>query len=440
MAFDLIIRDASVVCSTGSQVMDIAIEGHQIVGVGFHLGRAKREINAEGLHALPGLIDTQVHFREPGLTHKEDLESGTRAAIMGGVTMIFEMPNTNPTTTTPEALADKVARAEGRTWCDHGFFVGASTDNVTQLADYEMLPGTPGIKMFAGSSTGSLLVEEEDYQREVLQHGSRPVPIHSEDEKRLRALKAAAVPPLDVSMHPHLRDAEAARISTERMIRLCRETGRPIHILHVSTLDELPLLRAAKEVGLPVTCEVTPQHLTLEASLYATLGTKLQMNPPVRSEEHRAAIQKALEEGLFDVIGSDHAPHTLEEKANPYPESPSGMPGVQTTLSVMLGWVPGSLTLEKMVEMASERPATLYGIKNKGYIKEGYDADLVLVDPLDEFVPDLDWLQSKCGWSPYEGRTLRGKPRAVFLRGNQIVENSRLVGQPLGQSAQYTWK
>lgn len=436
MAFDLIIRGAIVVSSQGSQVLDIAIDGAQIVGLGFGLGRGRREINAEGLTALPGFIDTQVHFREPGMTHKEDLESGSRAAIMGGVTTFFEMPNTVPNTTSPEALADKLSRAQGRTWADHGFFVGATTENAHLLGEYEQLPGTPGIKMFAGSSTGTLLVEVEEHQRRVLQNGVRPMPIHSEDEARLRALKAAALAPFHARMHPELRDAEAARLSTERLIRLCRETGRPIHILHVSTADELPLLKAAKEEGLPVTCEITPQHLTLNADLYETLGTLLQMNPPVRSEEHRAAIEQAFNEGLFDVLGSDHAPHTLEEKAKPYPESPSGMPGVQTLLCRMLG----RAHLSTLVKIGCENPAQLYGIKNKGVIREGYDADIVLLDPEDAFIPNKAWLQSKCGWSPYEGMNLHGKPQTVLLRGQVIVEESQLVGEPVGQPCQYTWK
>ena len=339
---------------------DLVVEEGKIVWVG-DLNRkpGSNDVDASGLHVFPGAIDTQVHFREPGLEWKEDLASGTRAAIAGGVTTILEMPNTNPTTTSSEALEDKLTRASGRCWCDYGFFFGASTDNLGFLAEAEQLPGTPGIKLFAGSSTGSLLVEGESDIRKVFQNGRRPVAIHSEYEPRLRERKAN-IQPIRVQDHPVIRDAEAARLCTEMLIRLSEETGRHIHVLHISTAEEVLLIRDAKRRGVRITCEITPQHLTFSADDYETLGSKLQQNPPIRDKKHRDTLWPALLEGLFDVFGSDHAPHTLEEKAKPYPDSPSGMPGVQTIFPVMLDYaLSGHLSLQALVRMMSEIPAKL---------------------------------------------------------------------------------
>lgn len=442
MKADLILRRAKIV--TGRSVFegDLAVQGERIASIGdLSAWSGAEEYDCHGLHLLPGVIDTQVHFREPGLEHKEDLESGTRSAIMGGTTTVFEMPNTSPSTTTAEALADKVRRAQGRTWCETSFFIGASPDNIGQLADLEMLPGTPGVKIFMGSSTGNLLVDTDDLLREVLKNGKRPCPVHSEDEPRNRERKALISDNPHPREHPFLRDAESARLCTERLLNLSAETKRPVHVLHISTLEELPLLAGAKATGLPVTCEITPQHLTLNAELYETLGSLVQMNPPIRSEEHRAALMEAFQVGLFDVIGSDHAPHTLEEKAKPYPQSPSGMPGVQTLLPIMLDWVnKGALDLPKLVRMTSENPAKLYGLRDKGWIAPGSHADLVLVDLNAEWEVTKDWLQSKCGWSPYEGWKLRGRVEHVLLRGGWAVKDRGLVGSPRGKSVRFTWK
>lgn len=440
--FDLIVRGGTVVSFQGKVRADVGVSGNRIEAVG-DLGAesAVEVVEADGLHVLPGFIDTQVHFREPGLTHKEDIAHGSLAAVMGGVTTYFEMPNTDPPTTTKEALADKLERAHATSWANYAFFIGASSSNVDELAELEMLPGTPGVKIFAGSSTGTLLVEDEELLRRVLQNGTRPCPVHSEDEARLRERKKLLSDDPHPREHPFLRDAEAARLSTERLIRLSRETGRPVHILHVSTLDELPLLREAKQEGLRVTCEATPQHLTFTADDYETLGAKLQMNPPVRAEEHRLALWDALDKDLFDVFGSDHAPHTLEEKAQPYPKSPSGMPGVQTMLPVLLDYCSqGRLTIEKVVRMGAERPAELYGIANKGHIKPSFDADFAIVDIGAQFTVSTDWLKSKCGWSPYEGRTLTGKPVHTIVGGRVVVRDSVPVRPFEGHMVEFTWK
>ena len=418
--FDTVIRRARVVTGAHSEVADVAIRNGKIAGIG-DFREAETMIEAAGLTLIPGLIDTQVHFREPGLTHKEDLATGTLAARRGGVTSVLEMPNTNPTTTTPEALVDKLAMAAGRASCHYGFFFGATPENADRLAEYEVLPGTPGIKVFAGSSTGSLLVSEEADLRRVFGHGRRRIAVHSENEARNRQMKAEMAP-TDVHQHPVVRDAESAIMETRRILGIAKDAGRPVHILHISTGQEPAILAEAKRHQ-DVTCEVTPQHLWFAApEAYDRLGTRAQMNPPIRSEEHREQIWQALEAGVFDVFGSDHAPHLLSEKALPYPASPSGMPGVETMLAVLLTFVAqGRLSLETVVRMACETPAALYGITGKGHIRVGYDADLVLLDPSRPFVCEARNLHSRCGWTPYEGETLYGEILGVFLNGDREI-------------------
>jgi dihydroorotase len=418
--FDTVIRRARVVTGAHSEVADVAIRDGKIAGIG-DFREAETVIEAVGLILIPGLIDTQVHFREPGLTHKEDLATGTLAARHGGVTSVLEMPNTNPTTTTPEALADKQAMAAGRAACHYGFFFGATPENAERLAEYEILPGTPGIKVFSGSSTGSLLVSEEADLRRVFEHGRRRIAVHSENEARNRQMKAEMAP-TDVHQHPMVRDAESAIMETRRILGIAKDAGRPVHILHISTGQEPAILAEAKRHQ-DVTCEVTPQHLWFAApEAYDRLGTRAQMNPPIRSAEHREQIWRALEAGVFDVFGSDHAPHLLSEKALPYPASPSGMPGVETMLAVLLTFVAqGRLSLETVVRMACETPARLYGITGKGHIRVGYDADLVLLDPSRAFVCEAKNLHSRCGWTPYEGETLFGEIHGVFLNGDREI-------------------
>jgi len=440
MAFDLVIHGATVANPYGLAIADVAITDGKIEAIGDLVSfDAVETVDASGLFLMPGAIDTQVHFREPGMEHKEDLATGSLAAICGGVTAFLEMPNTKPETTTPEALADKIARGTGRCWSNFGFFFGATPGNASGLADFEHLPGTPGVKIFVGSSTGDLLVDDEDDLRRVLLSGKKRVAVHSEDEARNVARKALISDHPTAHEHPFLRDAEAARISTERLIRLCEETGRPIHILHISTADELPLIADAKRRGLPITCEITPQHLWFAApECYDKLGTKAQMNPPLRSEEHRSALWKALDEGLFEVFGSDHAPHTLEEKTQPYPKSPSGMPGVETILSVLLTYAAqGRISYETLVRMFSTNPASLYNIIGKGRIEVGYDADLVLFDPHRRWVLDETYLHSKSGWSPYDGEEFVGKVQSVYLGGKLASFEGEPVGEPMGQCLKF---
>lgn len=436
-SFDLIVRHGTCVTPSGTGVADVGIRAGRVAALG-DLGRASapREIDAGGLHVLPGVIDSQVHFREPGLEHKEDLETGTAAAVLGGVTAVFEMPNTSPPTTTAEALEDKLRRAEGRAWCDVAFFVGASPDNVGALADLERRPGCAGVKVFMGSSTGSLLVEDDPTLAAVLTSGRRRVAVHAEDEPRLRERRPLAESGAEPAAHPDWRDVESAVRATRRLLGLAREARRPVHVLHVSTAEELPLLAEHRDLA---TVEATPQHLTLSApECYRSLGSMAQMNPPIRNERHLQALWRAVREGLVDVIGSDHAPHTAEEKSRPYPGSPSGMPGVQTLLPLLLDHVhKGRLTLERLVDLTSAGPARVYGVAGKGRLAKGYDADLSIVDLGRRQRIELDWLASRCGWSPFEGLTVHGWPVVTVVRGEVVMHDGERLGQPAGRPVRF---
>jgi dihydroorotase len=440
MPFDLLLTNAQVVTPTGTAVGDIGIIDGKIAALGSLTDDSSTQtIDCSGLTIIPGLIDTQVHFREPGLEQKEDLESGTRAALMGGVTSILEMPNTSPNTTDAITLQDKLNRAAGRAWSNYGFFIGASTENADQLGELEQLPGCPGIKIFMGSSTGSLLVSAEEDLRKVLQSGKRPCPIHAEDEPRNRARKSLISEEPSPREHPFLRDSESAIMATHQILRLSAETGRPVHVLHISTKEEPWIIEEARKAGVRATSEVTPQHLFFAGpECYDRLGSLTQMNPPIRSDEDRAGLWRALEEGLFDVFGSDHAPHTLEEKSKPYPASPSGMPGVQTLLPVLLTFVAeGRLALEKLVRMSSTRPAEIYGIQGKGSIAVGMDADLTIVDLNQKWTFERAHVESKCGWSPYEGETFTGAVEHVILGGSVAVRSRERIAKPTGQMLEF---
>jgi dihydroorotase len=414
--FELAILGGTIVNQDGAHTADIGVREGRIAHIGvIRPEQAARAIAAHGLHVLPGVIDTQVHFREPGPTHKEDLETGARAAVLGGVTAVFEMPNTKPETTSEAALADKIARASGRMACDFAFFVGATRENASQLGELERLPGAAGVKVFAGSSTGDLLVEDEPSLARVLAAVSRRVAFHSEDEPRLRA-RMDLRRPGDPSSHGEWRDAEAAMISTERLVRLARAAGKRIHILHVSTAEEMRFLAGHKDF---VSVEATPQHLTLSSDDYATLGARLQQNPPIRDAAHRDALWTGVEQGVVDVIGSDHAPHTPEEKAAPYPGSPSGMPGVQTLVPIMLDHVnAGRLSLARFVDLTSAGPQRLFGIAGKGRIAAGYDADFTVVDLKRRETIRNDRIASRAGWTPYDGREVTGWPVGTLVRGH----------------------
>lgn len=435
-SYDLVIRGGTAATPNGIAPADVAVRAGRIAAIGAVDGSGAEEIDAHGLHILPGVIDTQVHFREPGLEHKEDLATGTAAAALGGVTAVFEMPNTKPSTLTAADLADKRRRAQGRVWCDVAFFVGAAAENAEQLGELERLPGCAGVKMFMGSSTGNLLVADEDNIRRVLANGRRRMAVHSEDEVRLRERHALVKDGADVAMHPVWRDVETAVQSTQRLLRLARAAGRRVHVLHVTTAEEIPILAANKDIA---TVETTPQHLTLVApECYERLGTFAQMNPPIREARHREALWRAVDQGVVDCIGSDHAPHTREEKAKPYPQSPSGMPGVQTLLPLLLDHMnAGRLTLERLIDLTSAGPARIYGIAGKGRIAVGYDADLTLVDLKARRAIRESWIASRCGWTPFDGMTVTGWPIATIVRGRVVMRDDQLVGTPVGDMVRF---
>lgn len=435
-SFDLLISGGIAATPNGIAPADVGVIGGRIAAIGSLSGAKAAEVfDARGLHVLPGVIDTQVHFREPGNEHKEDLESGSRAAVLGGVTAVFEMPNTSPPTTSREAIEDKLSRAKNRMHCDYAFYAGATPGNVGALAELERIPGVCGVKAFLGSSTGTLLLSEDEDILAALKGGHRRMAVHSEDEHRLIARKSFAKAG-DPRTHPVWRDAEAARASTERVLRLARMAGRRLHVLHVTTADEIPLLAEAHDL---VTVETTPQHLTLTApECYERLGTYAQMNPPIRTAEHREALWKAVSEGVVDVIGSDHAPHTREEKDKVYPNTPSGMPGVQTLATILLDHVnAGRLSLERFVDLTSAGAARIFGIAGKGRIARGYDADFTIVDLKKVRTIENSWIASKCGWTPFDGMKTTGWPIATIIRGQTVMRDHALTLAAKGEPVRF---
>ncbi len=435
--YDLVISAGAMATPGGMAEGDIGVRDGRIAafaGLGSLSGG--RHIDARALTVLPGVIDTQVHFREPGGEHKEDLATGAAAAAMGGVTGVFEMPNTNPSTDSPEALQDKLDRAAGRMWVEHAFYVGATDRNLDDLGALELRPGTSGVKIFMGSSTGGLLLEDDANLVKALANGRRRVAIHAEDEPRLRERKHVAEAAGHPRAHPEWRDVETALTATRRLIKAARTTGRRVHVLHVTTADEMAYLAEHKDIA---TVETTPNHLTLVApDCYDRLGARAQMNPPVRDARHQAAIWKAINDGVVDILGSDHAPHTLEEKAKPYPASPSGMPGVQTLVPVMLTHVnDGKLTLGRFVDLVCHGPNRAFGIARKGRLALGYDADFTIVDMAADWEITDDWIESRCGWTPYAGFRASAKPVATIIRGMDVMRDGALQGAPAGRPMQF---
>ncbi len=424
-SFDKVFAGGTVVNQDGIGIRDIGVHNGRIAEIGdLSSASAGERIDCAGLHILPGVIDSQVHFREPGLEHKEDLETGSLAAVLGGVTAVFEMPNTKPLTTSEAALADKISRAGNRMHCDFAFWVGGTRENAGEVGELERLPGAAGIKVFMGSSTGNLLVEDDEGVASILRNTRRRAAFHSEDEYRLREREGLRVEG-DPSSHPVWRDEIAALQCTERLVRIARDCGARIHVLHISTAEEISFLENHKDVA---SAEATPHHLTLTAEDYARLGTLIQMNPPVREARHRDGIWRGVGQGVIDVLGSDHAPHTLEEKSRAYPASPSGMTGVQTLVPIMLDHVnAGKLTLERFVDLTSHGPQRLFGIACKGRIAAGYDADLTIVDlKRTETITD-EQAGSRAGWTPYHGRKVTGWPVGTVIRGRRVMWEGEIV-------------
>ena len=435
-AFDVLVRGGTVVNQDGEGVRDIGIADGRIAAIG-QLGHAKAAqiFDAEGLHVLPGVIDSQVHFREPGLTHKEDLETGSRGAVLGGVTAVFEMPNTKPLTTSKEALAAKVAAARHRMFCDFAFYVGGTRENIAEIPALERLEGSAGLKVFMGSSTGDLLVDDDPSLDRIIARISRRAAFHAEDEARLISRMGLRVPG-DASSHPVWRDAEAALIATRQLVGLAEKHRRRVHVLHISTGDEMEYLGRHKSWA---SVEVTPHHLTLEApECYARLGTYAQMNPPVRDASHKARIWAGIADGTVDVLGSDHAPHTREEKDHAYPASHSGMTGVQTLVPIMLDHVnAGRLSLARFVDLTSAGPQRIFGLATKGRIAMGYDADLTIVDMGRTETIRNAQVASRCGWTPYDGVTVKGWPVATVIRGRTAMRDGQVIGPATGEPVKF---
>ena len=428
---DLIIKNGSCYIDNDLKSQDIGIKDSRIVEIGKIKVDTKDIFDAKGLTILPGCIDTQVHFREPGSTEAEDLNSGSRAAIAGGITSVFEMPNTNPPTSNKIEFFKKLKLAENRMYCNYAFYFGATPDNQIELSDLENLVGCCGIKLFAGSSTGDLLVQHEKDIEKVFQSSSKIVSVHSEDEEILN-MRKKLIKEGDVKTHTLWRNEECAMSSTRRIVRIAERYKKKAHILHVTTKEEIDFLSQHKG---NVSFEITPQHLTMSApECYEKLGTFAQMNPPIRDKSHQDRLWYGVKNNFSDIIGSDHAPHSKENKEKIYPNSPSGMPGVQTLVPVMLNHVnDGKLTLQQFINFVCENPVKIFGIKNKGFIKKGYDADLTIVDMNKIITIKDENIESKCKWSPFNGMKFKGTPILTIINGQIKMKNGKILGDPEGK-------
>ncbi|MBD1813212.1 dihydroorotase [Microcoleus vaginatus DQ-U2] len=431
----LLIRRARILLPNGEFLVgDVQICDGQIVKVAAEIVESgDREIDAKGLTLLPGVIDPQVHFREPGLEHKEDLFTASCACAQGGVTSFLEMPNTRPLTTTQAALDDKLSRAAEKCLVNYGFFIGATPEN---LPDLLTANPTPGIKVFMGSMHGQLLVDGEATLEAIFAAGDRLIAVHAEDQARINQRRQEFAGISDVAVHSQIQDNQAALLATQLALKLSNKYQRRLHILHLSTGDEAELLRQEKPTW--VTAEVTPQHLLLNTSAYQKIGSLAQMNPPLREPRDNEILWQALLDGVIDFIATDHAPHTLAEKAQEYPNTPSGMPGVETSLPLMLTQaVEGRCTVAQVANWMSAAVAKAYKIPNKGVISPGFDADLVLVD-LDNYRPVVrEEMVTKCGWSPFEGWSLTGWPVVTVVGGKVVFENGKLDTNVRGEALRF---
>tara|TARA_B100000579_G_scaffold63239_1_gene46607 strand:- start:154 stop:1464 length:1311 start_codon:yes stop_codon:yes gene_type:complete len=432
---DLIIKNGKCYINNDLKDVDIGIQSGKIVKIGNFEEEAKQTVDAKGLTVLPGCIDTQTHFREPGSTDTEDLASGSRAAIVGGITSVFEMPNTNPATTNREEFNRKIDLAKNRMYCNHAFYFGATPDNQNELANLKDLEGCCGVKLFAGSSTGTLLVHKEEDIEKVFENTSKIVAVHSEDEDILNLRKKLRENG-NVHSHPIWRNEECAISSTRRIVKIANRLGKKAHVLHITTKEEVDFLSQNKG---NITFEITPQHLTLYApDCYDKLGTYAQMNPPLRDKSHYDRLWYAVRNNYNDTIGSDHAPHLKINKDKEYPNTPSGMPGVQTLLPVMLNHVnEGKLTLVQLMNLICENPAKIFGIIGKGYIKKDYDADFTIVDMNKIIEIKNEKIESKCGWSPFDGYKFKGTPVYTIINGDIKMQDGKILGEPTGKPIKF---
>ena len=428
--FSLIIKNGSCYIDGKLTQTDIGLSGNKIKKIGKIELNSSKVYDATDKVVLPGIIDTQTHFREPGSTDVEDLESGSRAAVLGGVTSLFEMPNTNPPTSNLVEFDKKLQLAKNRMHSNYAFYFGATPDNIEQLSKLKDVEGCCGVKLFAGSSTGKLLVDKEADIEKVISSSDRVVSIHSEDEEILN-LRKKFIKEGDVHSHPEWRNTECAISSTRRVVKIAERYNKKIHVLHVTTKEEVDFLAMHKK---NVTFEITPQHLTLYApDCYDKLGTYAQMNPPLRTKEHYDRLWVAIKNNIVDVLGSDHAPHSKENKNKNYPNTPSGMPGVQTIFPIMLDHVNnGKLTLEQLIKLMCENPCKIFGIKNKGYLKEGYDADLTIADMDKEVTIKDEMIASKCGWTPFNNHKVKGFPVGTIVNGNLVMSDGKVIVESKG--------
>jgi len=428
-----LIRHAQVVLPESTERINVLIENGKVAALDVPDGASADEvIDASGLHLIPGVVDDQVHFREPGLTHKEDLLTATRACAKGGVTSFLEMPNTKPTTTSVAALESKLGLAAGRCVVNYGFYIGATPENVAELA---RATRTPGIKIFIGSSTGDLLVDEQSALERIFAETTLPICAHCEDEATVRANAARIAGGSSVADHSRIRDNAAALIATRRAVDLAERHRHRFHVLHVSTAEEVQFLRGTSDL---ITAEACPHHLFFTVDDYDRLGSLIQMNPSIKSRADAAAVWQGLLDGTLEVIATDHAPHTAEEKRQPYPKSPSGLPAVENSLALMLNQVSlGLCSLRQVVSWMCEAPARVWNLHQKGAIREGWDADLVLVDLNRTAVVRNEEQLTKCGWTPWDGVSLTGWPVRTFVHGQTVFCDGRVVGEGTGREILY---
>ena len=424
MKSSLTIRNADVVLPGNVKRTDVSVINGVINAIGSEIPEVGEVIDAEGLFLIPGIIDPQVHFREPGADHKEDLHSGSCAAAAGGVTSFLDMPNNNPPVTTIKRMAEKKQLAAEKSVVNYGFFIGATPDNLDELNAVE---NVCGIKIFMGASTGDLLVDDPDILESIFANGKKLIAVHAEDESILqencRLMKGID----DVRLHSRIRDESAALSATKLAVRLSLKYLRRLHILHLTTEEECDFLRTLPREH-HISTEVCPQHLVLTSpECYEHLGTKAQMNPPIRSKRHTVALWQALKDGIIDCIATDHAPHTLAEKKQPYGMSPSGMPGVETSLALMLDRVNRNFcTLPEVVYWMSESPAKLYKMHGKGRIEVGQDADLALIDMSLKKKVTNGKLHTRVNWSPFDGMELQGWPVRTIVNGQTVFLNGEV--------------
>ena len=394
-------------------------------------------IDATGLHLLPGWIDDQVHFREPGLTHKATIASESRAAVAGGITSFLEMPNTLPQTTTQKALEDKLARAAKTSIANYGFLFGGTNENLNDIKTFDKTKAA-GLKLFLGSSTGNMLVDDPEVLKKIFSSTDLPIAVHCEDETTIRENLAQQIAQygddIPIEKHPIIRSEEACFQSSSRAIQLAKETGARLHVFHLSTALETDLFSNQKPLSeKKITAEVCLHHLWFSAEDYKEKGTLIKWNPAVKKASDRDALWQALNDDRIDLLATDHAPHTLEEKQNSYTKAPSGGPLVQHAYPALLTAVnQGKITLEKLVEKACHNPAILFKIQNRGYLREGYFADLVLVDLNKKRKVEREDLLYKCGWSPFEGTTFTACIDKTFVNGNLVYSAGKIVEGNLG--------